>query len=869
MTDVFLRVLNMSVSAGILALVVLLARALLMKKAPKRLFPILWGLVGIRLVLPFTFQSVLSLLPSAEVVPPEILLSDAPALTTGITVIDVSSEAVMAPLAPTPENSANPLQIWGAAAAAVWILGIAVMLLYAAVSTGMLRRRMREAVLLDGNVFLTDRTDSPFVLGIVRPRIYIPFTLRDRDLPFVLAHERAHIARRDHWIKPAAFLLLSVYWFNPILWIAFILLCRDVELACDERVVKGYTPGERADYSEALLACSVTRRHIAACPVAFGEVGVKTRIRTVLNYRRPAFWMTVFSVLVVAVLAVCFLTDPVSAAIKNPAVGEYEAGAEGIVGAVDKAAFEEISPDFAIGADRYGVAVFQNPRRAWETFQKLYADDLEALEELHGLKPLSAKNRDMYLVLAAQTEGQDEETTERYRFVSKFLDIYENSFDNHSGIKNTAGTTSEVVMPSDSIPHEVWVLAVKKAADRGVKITKDSALVLYYGGDTHYVFPTGEGNQPVTVLASEAGITGYNSTSIALRNAKINMPSLDDEYFILSSATNQVQSDCIDRIDQAVPGVPLQLIPTEIDSIEEVCRIDPEPNFIGVGYCIRYRIALPEPYADILPKGCSLLEDGTYEAPPLYGMTLSYSLGDGYTRARFESVPYEKMPDGSVADVSLSLLTRFWEESVEEMRLAVQEAAEKQRTAQEDAFLRLGTSIPVDFADGCDPDTRHRQILTQYLTTKGYCIKGEWMTERGMLDFQPVRAKVSELTLCGLREKVTVRDGQDFYWFEVALLRADYRMILRNPENAADISGVGMKADGDTLAPDNGPILIIVISELDKKGDYTVRYTFEEYRQYREGHLFDFFPRGKSGLLRMDNVETAVTELIREYESKH
>ncbi|MBO7403866.1 MAG: transcriptional regulator, partial [Clostridia bacterium] len=353
MTDVFLRVLNMSFSAGILALVVLLARCILAKRAPKRLFPILWGLVGIRLVLPFTVKSVMSLLPSAEVLPPEILVSEAPALNTGVTVIDTTSASAMSSLAPMPGDSVNPLQIWTAVGAVVWIAGAVLMFLYAVVSTWRLRRRMREAVLLDGNVYLSDRTDSPFVLGIVKPHIYVPFSIRDRDLPFVLAHERAHIARHDHWIKPAAFLLLSVYWFNPVLWIAYILLCRDVEMACDERVVKDYTPAERADYSEALLLCSVTRRAIAACPVAFGEVGVKKRIRTVLHYRRPAFWVTAASVLVVAVLAVCFLTDPVNAAIRNPAVGDYEPGSEGIVGSVDTTAFEEISPDFAIGADRY------------------------------------------------------------------------------------------------------------------------------------------------------------------------------------------------------------------------------------------------------------------------------------------------------------------------------------------------------------------------------------------------------------------------------------------------------------------------------------------------------------------------------------
>ena len=451
MSDLFLKLFNMSVSAGWLALAVILVR-LLFKKAPRRLFPVLWTLVGIRLLLPFTLESALSLIPSAETVRPDMLYAAAPALTSGLPAVDSSlSPALERALAPSPGDSVNPMQVLTFAAAVIWLLGMAAMLVYAAASTVRLRRRMREAVQLDENVWLTDRSGSPFVLGIVRPRIYIPYSVRDRDLPFVLAHERAHIARRDHWIKPAAFLLLSVYWFNPVLWAAYILLCRDVELACDERVVKDFTKDQRADYSEALLSCSVPRHRIAACPLAFGEVGVRARVKSVLNYKKPAFWAVVLSVVSVTVLAVCFLTNPAEAAIKNPAVGEYEAGADGIVGNVNTSDFTRISPDFAVGADRHGVAVFQNPRRAWETFRKLYHDPLEELEELHGLKPLSAKNRSDYKKLAAQTETEDPEKREQYSFISRFLDIYENSFTDHGDVPAAEPTaeSAEKLLPDD------------------------------------------------------------------------------------------------------------------------------------------------------------------------------------------------------------------------------------------------------------------------------------------------------------------------------------------------------------------------------------------------------------------------------------
>ena len=160
------------------------------------------------------------------------------------------------------------------------------------------------------NIFQSEAVDSPFVLGVVRPRIYIPFRIEGRNLVHVVMHEQVHILRRDHWWKPLGFVLLSVYWFHPLMWLAYILLCRDIELACDERAIKGLDDGQRADYSQALLDCSVSRRSIAACPLAFGETGVKTRVKSVLGYRKPGFWILALAVVACIVVAVCFLTDP-------------------------------------------------------------------------------------------------------------------------------------------------------------------------------------------------------------------------------------------------------------------------------------------------------------------------------------------------------------------------------------------------------------------------------------------------------------------------------------------------------------------------------------------------------------------------------
>ena len=151
------------------------------------------------------------------------------------------------------------------------------------------------------------------MLGIIKPKIYLPFQIDGQNLEHVVSHEQAHIQRRDHWWKPLGFLLLTIHWFNPLMWLAYVLLCRDIELACDEKVVRELGMEQRADYSQALLACSVNRRMIAACPLAFGEVGVKERVKSVLNYKKPAFWVMVVSVVACAVVAVCFLTNPIDA----------------------------------------------------------------------------------------------------------------------------------------------------------------------------------------------------------------------------------------------------------------------------------------------------------------------------------------------------------------------------------------------------------------------------------------------------------------------------------------------------------------------------------------------------------------------------
>ena len=315
MTDLFIRILNMSISAGWLVLAVVILRPFL-KKAPRWILPLLWGIVGIRLVIPVTVESVFSLIPSAETISPEIVHAPAPTIHSGVSVLNSLVNPVLGDtFGQTVENTVPPLQSWLPVLAWVWICGMVLMLLYMIGSTALLSHRMASAVLYRENVYLNERVGSPFVLGFFRPRIYMPFALQERDMEYGIAHEKAHIRRRDHWIKPVGFVLLSVHWFHPLVWLAYVLLCRDIEMACDERVIRDLGDAQRADYSEALLTCSIGsrgigRRTIAACPVAFGEVSVKTRVKNVLHYRKPAVWIVAAALFVCVSVALCFLTNP-------------------------------------------------------------------------------------------------------------------------------------------------------------------------------------------------------------------------------------------------------------------------------------------------------------------------------------------------------------------------------------------------------------------------------------------------------------------------------------------------------------------------------------------------------------------------------
>lgn len=334
MAEIFQKALNMSIAAGWLILAVIALR-LLLRRAPKRFRLLLWAVVGLRLALPWSIESALSLIPSAQTLPEGIMLERAPVLDTGISALNGAiNPGFTAAFTPELGASANPLQVLLPIAAALWMLGAAAMLLWALVSWLRLRKRVREAVRLEGNVYECEIA-SPFVLGLFRPRIYLPFSLENGERELVLAHERAHITAGDHIIKPLGWLLLAAHWYNPLVWLAYALFCRDIELACDERVVRGLSLSDRADYSQALLDLSRPRGGVRACPLAFGESSVKGRVKSVLSYKKPAFWLVLLAVVVCVGAAVCFLTDPKE---------EAEPVDDGDGGAVISARLEENFP---------------------------------------------------------------------------------------------------------------------------------------------------------------------------------------------------------------------------------------------------------------------------------------------------------------------------------------------------------------------------------------------------------------------------------------------------------------------------------------------------------------------------------------------
>ena len=309
MTELFLCVANMSISAGWLILAVIVLRFVL-RKSPKWIFPALWGVVGIRLCIPLSFESVLSLVPSAKILDSKVLYGANPGISTGVESINnVVNPFISSAFPPNPATSANPLQIFVPIACVAWLAGVFIMISYFVGCSIGLKIRLSGSKRIEDGVFESAQVSSPFVVGFFRPRIILPENLSDGCEEYVLLHEKAHILRFDHITKPLGFIILAIHWFNPLVWVAYFLLCRDIEFACDERVAAKMPASQIADYSQALLVCSLGKNRLA-CPAAFCETGVKTRVKKLLSNKKYGKTAIFASVILIVAFAVLFLSNP-------------------------------------------------------------------------------------------------------------------------------------------------------------------------------------------------------------------------------------------------------------------------------------------------------------------------------------------------------------------------------------------------------------------------------------------------------------------------------------------------------------------------------------------------------------------------------
>ncbi len=400
MSEIFIKILNMSIGAGWLILAAILIRFIL-RKAPKWCVCLLWGLVALKLIIPFSPESDLSLIPSNEVIPENITTQIHPQIHSGISYINsVVNPVIEAELSPRIEDSVNPLQAVTGIASVVWCIGMISCLVYATVSYFVLKAKVRISKPVKENIYACDEVKSPFILGMFRPMIYVPSGISNEVLVYVVAHEKAHLKRGDQFWKPVGFIILSVYWFNPLCWIAYILLCRDIEAACDEKVIKGKDGDYISSYSRALLDCSIQRKIIAICPLSFGETNVRRRIKGILNYKRPALWIIIISLIVCLIVAVCFLTKKKAdnepntldkaeiSDLKNNlhtggmlsedliAVGG-ETGAENADAAGDVATAEETDQDLKLSFHPYGYTGYMDELTMYEGMDEFCGCDYD------------------------------------------------------------------------------------------------------------------------------------------------------------------------------------------------------------------------------------------------------------------------------------------------------------------------------------------------------------------------------------------------------------------------------------------------------------------------------------------------------------
>lgn len=528
--NLFLQILNMSFTSSIVILFVLVAR-LLLKKAPKIFSYALWSVILFRLVCPFSFESLVSLLPSNPApISNKILYAQSPQINTGITGIDNVVNATL----PVPAfgASVNPMQIWTFIGEIVWLAGIAILLLYSVISLIRLQNRLKNAVHEKENVYLAEHLDTPFVLGIFRPKIYLPAALSPEEKQYILLHEQIHIRRFDHVVKVLSFLVLCVHWFNPLVWVAFFLSGKDMEMSCDEAVIKRLGNDVKKEYSSSLLALATGRRIVSGIPLAFGEGDTKGRIKNVLNYRKPAFWVIVITVLLVAALCVGLMANPKSSTTFNGSsyrVEEilYQAPMYSFGYTLDTA------PQYSISSD-YMLYSKQTTDEDWVMQDGLYPYKISR-QELYALfNPLGNKAHEAIdqakLIYRADTNDANQ---------TFYLVIQLKNGDILLAIGNDSTDNRRIR----------WLFRLEEIGDRnGFSLTdQEVGHMLGYSSSSVYCFSTYEMDNGLYIIGFLAdGETKHSDIGAGLFQFK------DGEYQLISQTIHKGQALEQDRIVQGM-----------------------------------------------------------------------------------------------------------------------------------------------------------------------------------------------------------------------------------------------------------------------------------------------------------------------------
>ncbi len=401
MADAFLRTFNVSITVSYIVLAVMLVR-LVLKKAPKWVNCVLWVLVGVRLTVPFSIEATWSLIPSAHTVPEYIGTSPSPSIDSGIPIVnEIINPVISESFAPNFLSGAYPMEKFVTVVSIFWCAGVTAMIIYGVISYLRVKKKVAPSIELRENIYFCDDIGTPFILGVFRPRIYLPSDISEREMKYVIDHEKAHLKRGDHIWKTLGFVLLSVHWFNPLLWVAYVLLCRDIEKACDERVIRNMDSSDKKGYSEALIGCSVHRRVMAVCPLAFGEVSVKGRIKSVLNYKKPTLRIIIVAVVACVGVGVFFLTDPIMKVDAIPIGGSNGCLVYLPTETIRMNALRKAYPEYFDQDSMKGIEIYIEELPTGDYGCKLMAgtNRLKTKEELDALSAVSID--DMRLIISA------------------------------------------------------------------------------------------------------------------------------------------------------------------------------------------------------------------------------------------------------------------------------------------------------------------------------------------------------------------------------------------------------------------------------------------------------------------------------------